>query len=90
MFHCFWIIYIISGKFNGASDSGILNKLANEVDVEIIVTDASGQKYLLHCGFDSGEWKDKLMEYNNGDEIYITGQCYNWGNYNECTILTIY
>lgn len=82
--------YTFAGKFNGASDSGILNKLANEVDVDIIVTDSSGQEYLLHCGFDSDKWKDKLMEYNKGDDIYITGECYNWGNYNECTILTIY
>lgn len=82
--------YTFAGTFNGASDSGILNKINNEVEVEIIVRDASGQGYKLYCGFDSDEWKDKLKEYNKGDEIYITGKCYNWGNYNECNIITIY
>lgn len=79
-------IYTFVGTFEGANDDGLFNTILEEVTVSVKVQ-YNNKIYNLDCSFDK-EWIDQLKGFNKGDEIFFKGECYSWGVWNDCEIVS--
>lgn len=77
--------YTIYAKIRDMDEDGILNNISDSITLTL-ETEIDNVIYIVYCIVQNSD-RDKILEYNKGDYILISGICQNWNTWAECKII---